>query len=483
MRRARRSTAQPVAAAAIASVCLAVVAAAQTEPRQAVDVVLVLDNSGSMRANDPNRLLRQAVSEFAALLPADSQMAIVLFDERVELVLGLTPVSDASFQSGVAESLTRVDFSGNWTDIAGGIERGIYTLTREGRPEALPALVFFTDGIIDTGDRARDLERGRWLRDDLAAEATQRGIRIFGVAFTEAADYQLIQSVAQITGGEHYRVLDAPEIAGALARIRARVLAPPPIAAASPGPVAFVPQESSWTWRPIATAVLAFALLSLVGVSLVRRTASGSPESQEVPPADAAHLIDVGRHTGADRIPLRKRRIRFGRDAGVNDISIAHDTISSQHATIDYREGAFFLRDLRSSNGTFVNGKRASDPDAVRETLLKSGDRIRFDAYEFVFTLDALAGDTVPGAGPEPERRGTVLRREAPPRPAEAPVAAPPAQGAPAETLFRPEFCPIHPAWKATELCAVCGTGKCQQCMTEKGGTAMCRDCAARASA
>src|SRR5262245_21238066 len=103
-----------------AGLYLAASAAAQGQP---LDIVLVLDNSGSMRANDPKRLLRQAVSEFAAQLPPDSRMGIVLFDQRVEQVLELSPVSDAAFQSLVAESLTRVDFSGDWTDIPGGIER------------------------------------------------------------------------------------------------------------------------------------------------------------------------------------------------------------------------------------------------------------------------------------------------------------------------------------------------------------------------
>jgi len=488
--------------ALVAFAGLAFGASAQTAPSPSVDVMLVLDNSGSMRKNDPNRLLRQAVSDFATHLRGDHRIGIVLFDHRVEQVLGLTDVSDVSFNSSLSDSLSRVDFSGQWTDIPGGIERAIYTLTRQGRPDALLAVVFFTDGIIETGDRAKDLERGRWLRENLAAEAEQRGIRVFGVAFTEAADYQLIQSVSQSTGGGHHRVLKSSDIAEAFESIRNRILERFPV---PPEPPPAGAPVAPFGWPVFVAGAIGLAALAVAFLVLLRRGAVGN-----VPPADFAHLIDVGGHTGQSRVPLRKRRIRIGRDVTVNDVCIAEDTISSQHASIEYREGSFFLKDLRSANGTFVNGKRISDPDSVREVILKPRDRIRFDAYEFVFDLDALSGESFPGAEEVPAGRRTVLRREpgpgahegGPPPPASsgrpaagaaaAPGRVPPAPtikkvdqalNAPAETLVRPEFCPTHPAWRATELCPACGRGRCKQCMTEKDGKVVCTECAIRADA
>jgi hypothetical protein len=91
----------------------ALLSPAQTRPIQPVDVMLVLDNSGSMKRNDPNGLMRVAVSNFATHLRRDSQVGVVLFDQRVELALGLTSVSAASFQTNLSESLKRVDFSGS----------------------------------------------------------------------------------------------------------------------------------------------------------------------------------------------------------------------------------------------------------------------------------------------------------------------------------------------------------------------------------
>ncbi|MDM8527599.1 FHA domain-containing protein [Anaerolineales bacterium HSG24] len=67
-------------------------------------------------------------------------------------------------------------------------------------------------------------------------------------------------------------------------------------------------------------------------------------------------------------IPLDNKRIVLGRD-NVNE----NDTeISRQHAIIHYRSGRWWLEDNDSTNGTFVNLGRISEP-----VMLQPGDRIR----------------------------------------------------------------------------------------------------------
>ena len=291
------------------------VAPAQVIKSQPVDVVLALDNSGSMKQNDPNGLVKQAASEFAGHLPPESQLGIVIFDQRVDVALNLTKVSAPEFQAQLAQSLKRVDYSGKWTDIPGGIERAIYTLTHDGRPDALHAVVFFTDGIVETGDRAKDLDRSKWLRENLAAEAKQRGIRIFGVAFTEGADYELIQAVAQTTGGDHYRVLNSSDMAGAFEQISKQIMQPPPTPApqtsSQPPPPTQGPQR---VWVPIFVGLAVLAVLIVVGLRMRDSRVPVPPESQDVPSADVAHLVDVGGHSGvgADSDPQAPHPDRQG---------------------------------------------------------------------------------------------------------------------------------------------------------------------------
>ena len=56
------------------------------------------------------------------------------------------------------------------------------------------------------------------------------------------------------------------------------------------------------------------------------------------------------------------------------DLLINRDRISRQHAAIEYRDFGYFLRDLESRNGTFVNGRHL-DTTALR---LTDGDEIVF---------------------------------------------------------------------------------------------------------
>jgi pSer/pThr/pTyr-binding forkhead associated (FHA) protein len=56
-----------------------------------------------------------------------------------------------------------------------------------------------------------------------------------------------------------------------------------------------------------------------------------------------------------------------------NAVPMPDDTfISTHHATFQHREGALWIVDLNSTNGTFVNGQKVTG-----EKNLRSGDRVQ----------------------------------------------------------------------------------------------------------
>lgn len=70
--------------------------------------------------------------------------------------------------------------------------------------------------------------------------------------------------------------------------------------------------------------------------------------------------------------PLSHAAVSIGR-AAERDIPLPADTsVSRSHARVTYSDGRHFIADDGSSNGTFVNGGRVSDP-----RLLSSGDTIQ----------------------------------------------------------------------------------------------------------
>lgn len=75
----------------------------------------------------------------------------------------------------------------------------------------------------------------------------------------------------------------------------------------------------------------------------------------------------------------------LGRQDSLQVIRLNHPSVSQRHVRIDRRQGRTQIRDLGSSNGTFVNGKRI-----YAATNIAAGDRIGIGPYLFVFTGDRL---------------------------------------------------------------------------------------------
>ena len=93
------------------------------------------------------------------------------------------------------------------------------------------------------------------------------------------------------------------------------------------------------------------------------------------PPAVAAYLLDAGGQQFAVR-PEAPTRIGRALD---NDIVVGDASVSRHHASIEYRNGGFLLRDLGSQNGTWVGGQR------VTEASLGRGDALRLGDARFTF--------------------------------------------------------------------------------------------------
>jgi putative nucleotidyltransferase with HDIG domain len=71
-------------------------------------------------------------------------------------------------------------------------------------------------------------------------------------------------------------------------------------------------------------------------------------------------------------------RLSIGRGFS-NDLQLPEPEVSRQHCLIERRGSELFIRDLDSSNGTFINGRRIS------ETVLSSGDTIHLGTTELAF--------------------------------------------------------------------------------------------------
>jgi FHA domain len=107
-------------------------------------------------------------------------------------------------------------------------------------------------------------------------------------------------------------------------------------------------------------------------------------------------------------IPVNKPFFNFGRRAEC-DLQLASPVVSGMHCRIVKTQFAVLLRDLKSANGTYLNGRRLEE---VAE--LKNDDQIRVGNFTFrIQILAALAADSTEG---ESELKAWLLEDALPTR-------------------------------------------------------------------
>src|SRR4051794_40701790 len=105
--------------------------------------------------------------------------------------------------------------------------------------------------------------------------------------------------------------------------------------------------------------------------------------------------IVISEKGGAERRELfDKPEINVGRVQG-NDLMLPKGNVSKRHARLLFRDGRVIVTDLKSTNGTYVNGRKIA-----QATLVREGDKI----YVGDFVLRVEIANTGTPVNP-PERR------------------------------------------------------------------------------
>jgi pilus assembly protein CpaF len=135
--------------------------------------------------------------------------------------------------------------------------------------------------------------------------------------------------------------------------------------------------------------------------------------------------IIISEKGGAERREtFDKNEINVGRVQG-NDLMLPKGNVSKHHARLLFRDGRFIVTDLKSTNGTYVNGRKISQATIVRE-----GDKIYIGDFVLRLETAAQAGAAEATYGPGDDSQGRTPARVGPiPReatPAPPPVGAPP---------------------------------------------------------
>ncbi|MGQ0594863.1 MAG: TerC family protein [Gammaproteobacteria bacterium] len=233
-------------------------------------MILVLDNSATMKRVDAEGLASSAVGEFIKGLKGDVRAAIVLFDHSATVSVPLTAVTDAP-RPEFLEALQKLNYRGTYPDIAIAVEQAIRELEVNGRVGAEKSIILLTgvltggpldpsdtvlvqsrlralgygvvpiDGIMgpQTTDAIRQFQRQEGIPDDgklnktllvrlekayearwqgeLAANAAGAGIKVIAVVLGEG--FAPGQALAEKTSGEYFQVPKGEVLAGVFERL------------------------------------------------------------------------------------------------------------------------------------------------------------------------------------------------------------------------------------------------------------------------
>ncbi len=129
---------------------------------------------------------------------------------------------------------------------------------------------------------------------------------------------------------------------------------------------------------------------------LASRSVTGPRQIPTVP-----MLVFVGGQRAGSEVPVGNQVV-VGRDVGVADVVLDEDPeVSRRHATFSPAGAGLTVQDLGSTNGTFVNGQRATGAVALR-----TGDRVQLGAT----VIEVRLADETLLEAPETRAASTVAR-------------------------------------------------------------------------
>ena len=171
------------------------VAAQSPQPKQ-VNVLFILDDSGSMAGSDPNNLRYTAAKLFIAALDEQDQVAAIRFSSQSSPIISeFTAVGSSDKKAGLIEALQPVKADG-YTDVKAAFTDAKGLIQADGGNQNKTVIIFLTDGKPEILNPYRGYE-------DEALEAAKRlGAPVYAIALTHQGQSAFLNQVAAQTGGK-----------------------------------------------------------------------------------------------------------------------------------------------------------------------------------------------------------------------------------------------------------------------------------------
>jgi hypothetical protein len=169
--------------------------------RNDIDVVLVMDSTGSMKKTDPQSLRMPAAKMFISLLGKNDRAGVIRFSDSADALSPLTFPDSGSGKNILFQAIDGITSTGLHTNLYDALHKGLEVVSREKKTGREQIIVLMSDGLMDTGDPQKDKALTEKLGTDLTKMLIDRGVKVYAIAFTGDSDSDLLEKVSKHTGG------------------------------------------------------------------------------------------------------------------------------------------------------------------------------------------------------------------------------------------------------------------------------------------
>jgi len=172
--------------------------------RTPVNLVLVVDRSGSMGDRGKMEYAKESARRIVGLLGKEDRLAIVAYSTDVEVLLPARKIAEREAALSVIDSLYPTDS----TNLSGGLTAGIGQLKSLPRDKYVNRVILLSDGLANEGitDPA---ELGR-----IASRASEGGIHVTTMGLGADYDENLMMGIAEHGAGNYYFIESPNQLTG-----------------------------------------------------------------------------------------------------------------------------------------------------------------------------------------------------------------------------------------------------------------------------
>ncbi|WP_379154299.1 VWA domain-containing protein [Paenibacillus sp. sgz5001063] len=181
--------------------------------RPVKDVVMVIDDSGSMMQSDPGNSRYTAAEALVQRMDEDNRVAVVTFSQDASVVQPLVPLSSSANREKVTSVIRSLQTTEGGTNFRGALAEAMGVINSD-NPSGRGAMVIMLSDGFSQLDTSKEL-----------AEYVDRGIKVntIGLALDDPSGAALLQDIATTTGGQYYDVTNAELLGGVFQQIYDRL--------------------------------------------------------------------------------------------------------------------------------------------------------------------------------------------------------------------------------------------------------------------